>query len=293
MQPPMYTIENDQLVISVKARGAEVDRIYSKQTALDYLWNGDPAFWNKKSPVLFPVVGALKDNTYFFNDRSYKLGRHGFARDMEFALSAKSDHSIVLTLQGNEETLSVYPFPFQLDIEYRLTSDTLVVTYYVTNTGNENMFFSIGGHPAFKLPLEESLEYDDYYLEFEHVEHARRWMVSRQGLIEPVAVPFLVNENKLPLNKELFSSDALVFKHLNSHCLHLKTDKSTHGLEFRFPRFPYLGLWAAPGADFVCLEPWCGIADSTLSDQQLINKEGIQLLTPKETFKRHWSVRCY
>ena len=289
----MFTIENDQLRISVKSKGAELDSLFSKETGLEYLWSGDPAFWAKKSPILFPIVGTLKDNTYHYNNKPYHLTRHGFARDRDFAVTAQTWNSLTLTLASDDATLAVYPFTFRLEVVYTIVNNELEVKYIVLNEGQNNMFFSIGGHPAFRLPLEEGIAYDDYYFEFSRLEDARRWMISHGGLIEPTTVPFITNDNRLDISKDMFRHDAIVFKYLNSDSIKLKTKKSRHGLEVRFPRFPFLGLWAAPHADFVCIEPWCGIADSTSTKQELINKEGINLLTPGQEFERKWSVVVY
>ena len=289
----MITIENDQLKVQSKTKGAELDSLYSKETNLEYLWNGDAKFWNKKSPILFPIVGTLKENTYYYNNKPYNLTRHGFARDMDFSVTAQADDTTTLTLTDSDETLRNFPFPFRLDVIYTLESSTVHVKYRVTNNGSDNMFFSIGAHPAFKVPLDKKLDYHDYYFEFDQTEDAYRWLISRQGLIEPVTVPFLINTNILHITKELFRDDAIVFKYLNSHKVKLKSNRSKHGVEVSYPGFPFLGLWAAPGADFVCIEPWCGIADGTTSKQEFINKEGINLLTPSQVFERTWSVTLF
>lgn len=289
----MIILENDQLRVQVKNKGAELDSLYSKETGLEYLWSGDAKIWNKKSPILFPIVGTLKQNTYFYNNKPYTLTRHGFARDMEFIITAQSATTATLTLESDESTLVHFPFAFRLDVIYTLEGSSLNVTYKVTNPGSDNMYFSVGGHPAFKVPVDQHVDYHDYYFEFEQTEDAYRWMISREGLIEPNTVPFLINSNVLHISKELFRDDALVFKYMNSHKVKLKSDRSEHGVEMSYPGFPFLGLWAAPNADFVCIEPWCGIADSTTSNQQFINKEGVNLLTPSQTFVRTRSVRLF
>ena len=289
----MITLENEHIKVQVKTKGAELDSLYSKETNLEYLWSGDAKFWNKKSPILFPIVGTLKQNTYFYNHKAYILTRHGFARDNEFTLTDQNDLTATLTLSDNEETLQSFPFKFRLDVIYSLDASTLHVKYKVANTGNDNMYFSIGAHPAFKVPLEKKFLYQDYYFEFEQIEDAYRWLISSEGLIEPTTIPFLINTNILPITKELFRDDALVFKYINSHKVKLKSNKSKHGVEVSYPGFPFLGLWAAPDADFVCIEPWCGIADSTTSKQEFINKEGINLLTPSQLFERTWSVSLF
>jgi galactose mutarotase-like enzyme len=288
----MYNIDNGHLKLEVNNKGAELSSIYSHETGLEYLWGGvEP--WPKKSPVLFPIVGTLKKNAFYYNDKEYILPRHGFARDMEFTLTAQSANSLTFTLESNEETLAKFPFVFRFDIVYALEQNTVSVQYRITNTGESDMYFSVGGHPAFKIPLEPGIDYEDYHLEFSKEENALRWLISPEGLINPKAVPVITNSNILPLTRDLFLSDAVVMKYLNSDLVKLKTDKSDHGIEFHFPGFPFLGLWAAKNADFVCIEPWCGIADSTTSNQQLINKEGINLLTAGHQFERGWSVKVY
>ena len=289
----MTLIENDILKVSIKTKGAELDSIYNKETNLEYMWSGDPAFWGKKSPVLFPVVGTLKNDIYYYNHKEYSLSRHGFAREMDFMVTAQTSSSAQFTLQSNEITFSKYPFSFRFDVIYSLKADKLVVNYKITNTGNDSLYFSVGGHPAFKVPLINDTVYNDYYLEFNRPETAGRWPISKDGLIESSPAPLLNNKNRLSLSKELFYNDALVFKNLVSDKISLRSEKITNGLEFDFAGFPYLGIWAAKNADFVCIEPWCGIADSVTSDQQIVDKEGINKLGAKEIFERSWSVRTF
>ena len=290
MQGNSYTIQNDYLSVEVQAKGAELMSLYNKKEQLEYMWSGDPAFWGKHSPVLFPIIGELKNNTYYYNNKAYQLGRHGFARDMEFTVTEQTTSSIGFSLLSNADTLQKFPFEFGFDIEYLLQQDWLTVTYKVKNTGNGDMYFSVGGHPAFKVPLVEGTDYNDYYLEFNEPELAGRWPISAEGLIETDAEPFLLNTNKLPLRKELFYRDAIVFKNLRSDTVRLRSSKHDKGIEFNFPGFPYLGVWAAKDADFVCIEPWCGIADPVNSSQQLTEKEGINRLAPQGIFERSWGV---
>jgi galactose mutarotase-like enzyme len=289
----MFTIENDLLKVNINAKGAELQSIFHKTHRLEYMWSGDPAFWAKKSPILFPIVGTLKNDEYFYNDKSYKLGRHGFARDMEFEIENQSADSISFSLRSNETTWQHFPFQFELVIKYSIEKDKLTVRYIVKNISEGDMYFSIGGHPAFNVPLVEGTEYTDYYLEFNKDEILPRWPISSEGLIEKIPEPFLQSGNILSLNKELFYKDALVFKNPASSMIFLLSNKTNHGLHFNFSGFPYLGIWAAKNADFVCIEPWCGIADSVHSDQQIINKEGINKLSAGEIFERKWIASFY
>ena len=250
----MFTIESDQLTIGIAAKGAELKTVFHKQNGLNYMWSGDPAYWSKTSPVLFPIVGALKEGTYIYQGKFYHLSRHGFARDKEFTVSQQSDHAIRFSIESSPETVAVYPFPFTFSIIYEVVDNVLSVTYRVHNSGDAEMLFSLGGHPAFKLPLVEGTSYDEYRLTFEKKEAAGRWPISADGLIEETSQPLLENTTDLPLSKNLFSKDAIVIKNLQSRSVQLLSNKASHGLRFSFNDFPYLGLWAAPGADFLCIE---------------------------------------
>ncbi len=289
----IHYLENDNYKVGVKASGAELCSFQSKQNNLEYIWQADPAFWAKSSPVLFPIVGQLKNNTYQFKGQSYQLPRHGLARDREFSVAEQSKESISFCLNSDTETLAVYPFRFSFFIVYTLRDDVLAVTYHVENKGNEALLFSVGGHPAFRVPLVPGTTYDDYKLTFNKNESAGRWPISPDGLIESSPQPLLSGTAELPLQKQLFEKDAIVLKHLQSDSVRLHSEKTPHGLQFMFPGFPFLGLWAAPGADFVCIEPWCGIADSVNTDGELAHKEGINKLPPSETFSATWSVQFF
>lgn len=285
-------IENENLKIAVNSKGAELTSLYDKTTQTEYMWNGDPAFWNKYSPVLFPIVGTLKEDTYYYEGNLYHLSRHGFAREMEFTVADKTGNSITFSLVSSEETLKKFPFPFRFYITYALQHKTMAVTWYIINGGTPPMYFSVGAHPAFKVPVSEGTTYEDYYLEFEKEEDAGRWPISKDGLIEEQPIP-LLSGKKLLLNKALFYKDALVFKHLKSEQVSLKSDKTDRGFRFQFSGFPFMGIWAAKDADFVCIEPWCGIADSVNTNQDFTQKEGINRLEAGGIFERGWKVEVF
>jgi galactose mutarotase-like enzyme len=288
----MFTIENESLKVEILAKGAELQSVYNKKRSLEYMWSGDPAVWGKKSPVLFPIVGTLKNDTYYYGNKGYQLTRHGFARDMEFAVTDQTASSITFTLARTDATYEKYPFQFRFDIIYSIKDNQLQVTYRVVNKGeiNQKLYFSVGGHPAFKLPVFADTAYTDYYLEFNKTENAGRWLISKEGLIGAGSTPLLNKTRQLPLTKDLFYKDAIVLKHLHSD--KVKLVSTTHGeiFEFDFTGFPYLGIWAAKDADFVCIEPWCGIADSVDSNQQLTDKEGINVLDSTDQFERSWKL---
>jgi len=289
----MFEIFNQFLKVQISAAGAELQSIVSKENSLEYMWSGDPAFWGKKSPVLFPIVGGLKNGTYQYQGIHYQLGRHGFAREREFTVSDHTEESIRFSLVSDETTKDVYPFDFVFSIEYSVKGNQLTVKYIVENIGNETLLFSVGAHPAFKIPLVEGTTYEDYHLIFSNHENAGIYPLSTEGLIEKRTTPLLNNSNIIPLTKELFAKDALVFKHLRSNYIGILNNKNSHGLKLHFSDFPYMGIWAAKNADFVCIEPWCGIADSVDATGDLSEKEGINHLAPSKYFERAWSVEVF
>lgn len=289
----MFEIKNKVLKVLIVPKGAELQSVQNIDTGIEYMWSGDEKFWGKKSPVLFPIVGGLKNNSYEHNGKSYQLGRHGFARDKMFAITKQNANNIRFELKSDEESLKIYPFNFLFSITYTLNENKLTCTYDITNTGAETMYCSVGAHPAFKLPLTNDTTFTDWHLKFNKKENAPKWPLSAEGLTLMQGEDCLLNTDVLPLSKNLFSSDALVFKNLQSTSISIISNKSPHGLTMQFENFPYYGIWSTKNADFVCLEPWCGIADNVNADGELKNKEGINVLQPDTLFSRTWSVIFY
>ncbi len=289
----MPTVHNHILSVDINSQGAELQSIINQQTGLQYLWNAAPQVWAKHSPVLFPIVGELKGGSYTYNNKTYHLGRHGFARDMEFTVTDQSETSIAFTITDTQQSLFLYPFPFSFSIQYTIDENRLYVVYSVKNTGNETMYFSVGGHPAFKIPLVDNTDFEDYYLSFSQIENADRYPLSQDGLIETTPVPFFHNAEQLKLKRFLFYDDALVFKGFQSNSISVKSDVTPHGFTIYFEGFPYLGIWNKKDADFLCIEPWCGIADTTASSGDITQKEGINALQPNAVFQRQWSVEVF
>jgi galactose mutarotase-like enzyme len=289
----IHYLENDVLKIAINSKGAELESIYNKQTKLDYLWDANPKFWPKKSPNLFPIIGGLKNTEYTFDEKKYNLGRHGFARDNDYLVEEIDAANIKFSLLSNEQTKTNYPFDFIFSIVYSIESNTLKCKYVVQNVSVYKMYFSVGAHPAFRIPLTNNTSYDDWYLEFEQIENADLFPLDETGLIKLKSVPFFNDNKKISLTKDLFYKDALVFKNLKSTQIDIKSNKSENGLKIEFKGFPYFGIWSAKDADFVCLEPWCGIADIENTDGNLINKEGINMLESNEIFEREWTVELY
>ncbi len=286
-------LENEFLAVGIRPVGAELFSVKHRKNQLEYMWRGDPEFWGKTSPVLFPVVGTLKDDKYIYDGKSYELSRHGFARDEKFDIETQSADEVIFTLHQSPATFNKYPFYFRLSIKYKLNDIRLEVVYTVVNTGAGDLYFSIGAHPGFALPLVSGTNYHDYYLQFNKVETAPRWPISPMGLIERTPTPLLENTDRLTLRKDLFVKDALVMRNLSSDVVSLKHPQHDHGFDFHFKGFPYLGIWSTKNADFLCIEPWCGIADGVDHDHELTTKEGIEKLGAGDQWSRSWNVDFY
>jgi len=289
----MIKISNDYLEVTISPVGAELQSIFNKKTGLEYMWSGDPKFWGKKSPVLFPVVGGLKNGSYEYNGVSYQLGRHGFAREMVFDLKSRTENSATFTLKTSDVTLKVYPFHFKFSIIYTVTDNILETTYFVENKGTKTMYFSVGAHPAFKVPLVDGDIFSDNYLAFNEEENAPIYPLVDTIVVATKPMPFFNGTKELPLTKALFYKDALIFKELKSTTISILSKNNKHGLAFSYKDFPYMGLWSAKDADFVCIEPWCGIADPENTTRLLQEKEGINKLRPNESLKRSWNVATF
>jgi galactose mutarotase-like enzyme len=221
------------------------------------------------------------------------LNRHGFAREQEFQLVESTYTSLSFQLNSNAQTKAVYPFDFLFEVTYSLQENKLQVTFIVENTGQDDLLFSVGAHPAFAVPFEKGLKYEDFYLEFNQLENEGRWPLSEEGLIETAPIPFFHEQNKLALKKELFYKDAIVLKNLNSDTISILSHNTSHGVKVQFDGFPYMGIWAAKDADFICLEPWCGVADTIDASGNLEDKEGIQRLAAGRQFERTYTIEVF
>jgi len=267
-------LSNDKIFIEVDTLGAELKKLVLKRNNKNYLWHGDLEYWGRSAPVLFPIVGRLKNNNYLYNDQKYKMTQHGFARDKEFELIDQSENHLTYSLNEDKESLEKYPFKFRLEIKYTIKENSLAVSYKVKNRDQKKMYFSIGAHPAFYWPLNENENKEDYFLEFEKDENASRYLLD-SGLLNGNKEKIIKKSKILKLSSNTFKDDALVFKNLKSEKIILKNRKSDLKVEMEFEKFPYLGIWSqSAAAPFICIEPWHGIADSTDSSGKLEEKRG-------------------
>lgn len=282
-------IESSKLKVEVSEAGAELKSIFDKEKNKELLWQANPAFWPRRAPVLFPIVGKLKENKYRFAGKEYELSQHGFARDKKFTLDSKGKNYLAYSLESDDETLKKYPFKFRLSITYILDGNDLRVRYEVANTDTKTIYFSIGGHPGFVCPLNSNEKFSDYVLELEHQETASRFVLA-EGLIGGKKESMLKGESQIPLTPELFAKDAVIFKDLKSKSITLKNKKGDHAIKMDFSGFPYIGIWSKAGAPFVCIEPWYGIADKKTFEGEFNEKEGINELAKGEKFNCEYII---
>jgi len=274
----MTVLENDFLRVCIDAKGAQLTSLYNKTTQTEQLWQADPAIWPWHAPNLFPIVGGLINDELLVNGKAYPMKRHGFARLSEFVLLSNDDESAVFSLPNSEKTLAVYPFHFDFEIMYMLIDNSLRVTYKVINHDKKTIYFSVGGHPAFRVPFNAGENYEDYYLEFETEEKLTTHLLSADGAFSGETKQVPLDNKKLWLTRDMFDADALVFKNIANRQVTLKSKNHDQSLSVEFPHFNYLGLWAKPGADFVCIEPWLGVTDTEGAPTDISKKENIQKL---------------
>ena len=279
----IITLSNDVISAQINSLGAELCSLKNTENK-NFIWEGDPTYWGKHSPVLFPIVGTLKNNTYTHNNEEYILTRHGFARDMEFELVDQTANTATFSIQSNSTTLASYPFQFELQIQYTLFHSTLEIAYKVINKDNSAIPFSIGAHPAFAL----SGNFENYSLEFEKVEPLE-YTLLENDLVSTQTETIATNSNFVPLTHKLFERDALIFKKLQSKLLTI-VEKEIPRLKVHFEDFPNLGIWTKVGAPFLCIEPWFGYSDTTETNGNLFEKEGIIVLKSTDTFQTKFCI---
>lgn len=284
----MTTIENDQIRVVIQDHGAQMSSLFDKTGQTEWLWQANPAFWGRHAPVLFPIVGRLVNDQYRYDGQFYTMKQHGFARDQVFKRVLATNDQAVFRLTENEQSLVQYPFAFELLIRYHIRESELSIEYEVRNTGDQQMPFSIGAHPAFNCPIKATEAFNDHQLVFDIPISAERHLLEG-GLYNGETETVLSENDTLPLHYEWFDKDAIVFKHLEASSVQLQAP-GNQSLDFQFAGFPYLGIWTKRDAPFICIEPWFGLADNITHQQDIFEKEGIIVLDPKEAFTCHYSM---
>ncbi|QNT77873.1 aldose 1-epimerase family protein [Entomobacter blattae] len=281
-----FNIYNDYLTVSINEKGAELVSLKDKKNK-EWLWQAGPE-WARHSPVLFPIVGKLKNNTARIAEKDYTIPQHGFARDLDFSWAWQGRDGCSLVLTDSEETRKDFPFPFFLELAYMLDGAKLTVHYKVKNTGKAALPVSLGAHPAFRWPLDDNSTKTDHTLVFENDETAPVKKL-KNGLLQESDVSNPVKNRTLSLSDSLFTDDVIIFENPASSSVIFKNTQGTK-LTVSWEGFKQLGLWMKPGANFLCIEPWAGYASPEQFSGDFSKKPGLLLLPPDEEFKASWSV---
>jgi len=271
------------LEIKTVNKGAEL--ISAKYNGIEKIHDGEK-FWNRHSPILFPIVGKLKNGKTNINGKVYEMGQHGFARDMEFDEIEENSY----VLKSNEETFKKFPFKFELYVSYEINKNKLTTKYKVINKDDNMMYFGLGGHPAFNCEYASG----KYRLEFDDIEENLEIYQLEDGLVKenPEKLSKFVRENRIFLDKKTFENDAIIMKNIKSRKVYLKTETKTI-LSFEFKNFPYLAIWSKKDAPFICIEPWFNTADKVNSNGIFEEKEDLIELKPNQKFEAEYSVNFF
>lgn len=286
----LFQISNGKITIQVDSMGAELKSLKDVAAGKEYMWNADPRYWKRTSPVLFPLVGGLKGGSYRIEGKEYPMGQHGFARDMEFKLKSQEADGIWFTLESDEETLRSYPYPFLLELGYELADKTVIVKWNVKNPAADRMYFSIGGHPAFLCPIEEGTEQTDYSIRLDAGDYVKASALDN-GLVNGETLEYKLENGVLPVTEHLFDADALVIEHDQAHSVALVKPDGKAYLTVTFDA-PLFGIWSPPKkhAPFICIEPWYGRCDRTDFDGDWKEREWGQVLEPGGTFQAEYKI---
>lgn len=296
----IISISSNSLTASIDTMGAQLMSLRKGES--EYLWQGDSNWWPRRAPILFPIVGVLKDSKAESAEGTISLARHGLARLNQFEVVEQSPSSVTLQLKSTEETLKAYPYDFELKLIFSVAGDTLTQTYKVTNPANVVLPFTLGAHPAFNIPIPgvEAASLDQYHLLFTHSWTSYGPSITDEGLCD-YATPqrLIVNSDTLPLSWELIDREKTITledvpDRRITLAANVEASSEAHGIQMDFEGFEYLGIWsAAPGCPFVALEPWCGIADTVDCDGIFEHKPGIISLEPGQSIAKTLNIRLF
>ena len=275
-----YKIENEFLTCEIDDMGAQLHSLKLKENGKEYIWQGNPDIWYGQAPVLFPIIGQVIDDKFRYNGVEYTMPKHGLARKLPFAVKECDGAKAVFSLESDENTLKSYPFEFELLVAFELCEKSLVNTMTVVNKTKGEMYFSIGAHPGFNCNIGDVIE-------FELPETLETERIDSDNLIIPEKFPVIENSREIEITKDIFSKDALILSGIKSKKLRIKGENE---IEFTFGDCPFLGIWAKPGAPYVCLEPWYGVNDGREVKNDISEKRGIERLDEGESFAFSWTA---
>ena len=283
-------LDNGTLRVEISEIGAELQSIRAAD-GYEYLWQGDKTYWGGRAPNLFPTVGRLLDGRYTHQGKTYELGLHGFARHANMQVKA-SQTEACFTLRDSEETRAQYPFAFCYEVLYRLDGNVLHVTYRVTNEGDGPMYFGLGGHPGFFVPMFEGAAFEDYRIRLPKCGETLRVEFSDKGLFVR-EYDYPLHEGCIDLRHDLFDNDAIVLRNGGDTAILEHKNAEGRAVEVKFPQMPYVGFWHTPKTDapFVCIEPWQSLPGREGVCEEWSDRPGMVALAPKASYENAWSIR--
>ncbi|ANK59486.1 aldose epimerase [Loigolactobacillus backii] len=288
------SIENEFLKATFKEHGAELISLISKDSGNEAIWQADPKAWGRHAPILFPIVGRLKNDEYRYQGKTYHMTQHGFARDKDFTVVEQKAASVSLQLTDDEQTRQVFPFAFELTVNYQLLDNQLIVGYQVHNPTTNDLYFSVGGHPGFQIPLTSDTAFEDYYISYDPKK--TRVQIPLQGAYNDAEHKTLAStDTDHDLSHELFKNDALIYELHQENTFTLKNDQNKSAISVTVPNAPYTGIWSPypVTGNVVCIEPWWGIADNIAASGELTEKMGINHLAANETFNGKFMITVH
>lgn len=288
----IYIIENDKLKVKISSMGAELQSIRRIEDDTEYLWQGDPTYWAGRAANLFPICGRLTEGKYTYDGKTYEMMLHGFAKLQEFEVIRQDTAAITLQLTDNDETRAMYPFRFSLEISYVLSGEDLAVTLIVHNLDDKTMFFAVGGHPGFNLPLEEGKVFEDYYIEFDEPCEPKQLCMSDTCYFLDDVKPFPLEDNRiLKLHHGLFDNDAIFLREMASGVT-LRSADGARSVHMSYPNMTHLGLWHKPKSDapYMCIEPWTSYPAVDGKIDELETKQSMESLEPQGVYRNVYTI---
>lgn len=285
-----YSIDNGILTVSVDSLGSELSSIKTTD-GQEYLWQGATDSWMGRSPILFPIIGGLPDDSFVLDGKTYSMASHGFARKREWEKYQSEPASLTMILESDALTRDQFPFDFKFKMHYTLSGSKLEVKYDIENTGETELPFSVGGHPGFNCPLEDGFSFDDYQLRFDQAENTVRHLKEGK-LLTGKTEAFKIPDGILPLNHSLFDRGAIILRDFESRSLILERKEGGRSVSVDYTGFPDLGIWSFPAkpAPYICIEPWFGVDSTKGDDADLRKKSGIVFLEPGRHFEAQFSI---
>ena len=282
-----YTITNEKLSVTIDSYGSQLLSIKTND-GHEYMWQRDEKYWKESAPVIFPFVARLVDKTYYIDGKKYVMDNHGFARNQEYEVEKISDNEIIFSINENEETLKAYPRKFQFSLIYKLVDNKLYITYKVVNNDDKMMYFGLGGHPGFNVPLKEGLTFEDYYIEYETCD-TQKVIFTDTCFVDKI-VPYKLDNKRIYLKHNIFDDDAIFLK--GGHKATLKTDKDNRLVTINYPNMDYFGIWHRVKSDapYVCLEPWLSLPAKKEGETVFESEEGLIHLKPNDVYENTYSI---